>query len=147
MMRILGIDLGDKRIGLALSDPMGWTAQGLEVISGSGGSKNDIRKIRDIAVKHEVGKVVVGLPLNMNGSSGPRAEKARDFAGRLAKALDLPVEMWDERLTTAEAQRVLIDADVSRARRKQVIDKMAAILILQNYLDAGHRKAEPDSLA
>lgn len=137
----MGIDLGDKRIGVALSDPMGWTAQGLDVIPGGGGTKNDIKRIREIAEKHEVEKVVVGLPLNMDGSQGPRAEKARDFAGRLARVLNLPVELWDERLTTAEAERLLIEADIKRHKRRQVIDKMAAVLILQNYLDASGRRS------
>ncbi|MDD4334782.1 MAG: Holliday junction resolvase RuvX [Desulfotomaculaceae bacterium] len=135
-MRVLGLDLGDKRIGVALSDPLGWTAQGLAVIAGAGGAKSNIRRIREIAEEHEVEKVVVGLPLNMDGSAGPRAEKARAFAGRLAGALGLPVELWDERLTTVQAERLLIKADIKRARRRQVIDKMAAVLILQNYLDA-----------
>lgn len=134
-MRIMGLDLGDKRIGVALSDPMGWTAQGLEVIASKGSSEADIKKIKEVARQYEVERVIVSLPRNMNGSPGPRAEKARVFAGRLAKALELPVEMWDERLTTVAAERVLIEADMSRARRRQVIDKMAAALILQNYLD------------
>lgn len=138
-MRILGLDLGDKRIGVALSDPMGWTAQGLEVIPAAGGAKSDIKKIKEIAQKYEVEKVVVGLPLNMDGSPGPRAEKARAFAGRLAGVLGLPVETWDERLTTAEAERLLIEADMKRSKRRQVIDKMAAVLILQNYLDRAGR--------
>ena len=138
-MRVLGIDLGDKRIGVALSDPMGWTAQGLDVITGGGGSKGDIRRIREIAAKYEVEKVVVGLPLNMDGSSWPRAEKARDFASRLARAIGLPVELWDERLTTVEAERLLSEADMKRDKRRQVVDKMAAVLILQNYLDAAGR--------
>jgi putative Holliday junction resolvase len=137
-MRVLGIDLGDKRIGVALSDPMGWTAQGLDVIAG-GGSKGDLRRIREIAAKHGVEKVVVGLPLNMDGSPGPRAIKAREFADRLARSLGLPVELWDERLTTVEAERLLIEADMKRDKRRQVIDKMAAVLILQNYLDAAGR--------
>jgi putative Holliday junction resolvase len=144
-MRILGIDLGDKRIGLALSDPMGWTAQGLDVIAGAGGTNNDIKRIREVVAKHEVGKVIVGLPLNMDGSAGPRAEKARAFAQRLSRSLGLPVEMWDERLTTVEAQKRLIEVDMSRARRRQVIDQLAAILILQNYLDAKSRKIDPNS--
>ncbi len=138
-MRILGLDLGDKRIGVALSDPLGWTAQGLDVIPGAGGAKSDIKKIKEITQKYEVEKVVVGLPLNMDGSPGPRAEKARAFAGRLARVLGLPVELWDERLTTVEAERLLIEADMKRAKRRQVIDKMAAVLILQNYLDAASR--------
>lgn len=134
-MRILGLDLGDKRIGVALSDPLGWTAQGLSVLR-STGVRGDIRKIKELVTQHEVSKVVVGLPLNMDGSAGPRAEKARVFARRLGQVLELPVELWDERLTTVEAERLLIQADMRRAGRRQVIDKMAAVLILQNYLDA-----------
>jgi putative Holliday junction resolvase len=144
-MRILGIDLGDKRIGLALSDPMGWTAQGLDVIAGAGGTSNDIKRIREVVARHEVEKVIVGLPRNMDGSDGPRAEKARSFAQRLSKSLGLPVELWDERLTTVEAQKRLIEVDMSRARRRQVIDQAAAVLILQNYLDARSRKAKSDN--
>lgn len=134
-MRILGLDLGDKKIGVAVSDPMGWTAQGLEVIHRKGSSSGVIQRIQEIAGHYEVERIVVGLPRNMDGSPGPRAEKAKDFAGRLAKALDLPVEMWDERLTTVAAEKLLIEADMSRARRRQVIDKMAAVLILQGYLE------------
>lgn len=141
-MRVLGLDLGDKRIGVALSDPLGWTAQGLAVIASAGGTKSDLRRIKELAAKHEVEKVVVGLPLNMDGTAGPRAEKARVFADRLAGALGLPVELWDERLTTAQAERLLINADVKRAGRRQVIDKIAAVLILQNYLDAADRCAK-----
>lgn len=120
---------------MALSDPLGWTAQGLSVIH-SKGVAGDIRQIKELVTQHEVNKVVVGLPLNMDGSAGPRAEKARAFARRLGQVLGLPVELWDERLTTVEAERLLIQADMRRAGRRQVIDKMAAVLILQNYLDA-----------
>jgi putative Holliday junction resolvase len=141
-MRILGLDLGDKRIGVALSDPLGWTAQGLEVFENKGAGEAAIKKIKEVVLKHEVDKVIVGLPRNMDGSPGPRAEKARVFAGRLAKALNLPVEMWDERLTTVAAEKLLIEADMSRSRRRQVVDKMAAAIILQNYLDARSRKEE-----
>lgn len=139
-MRIMGLDLGDKRIGVALSDPLGWTAQGLEVFESKGAGEAAIRKIKELVRKHEVDKVIVGHPRNMDGSHGPRAEKARTFAGRLAKALNLTVELWDERLTTVAAEKLLIEADMSRSRRRQVIDKMAAVLILQNYLDACSRK-------
>lgn len=135
-MRIMGLDLGDKKIGVALSDPLGLTAQGLEVVANKGSNAAVIGRIKEIAGRYQVEKVVVGLPKNMDGSSGPRAEKARAFARQLARELELPVEMWDERLTTAAAERLLIGADVSRSRRKQVIDKMAASLILQGYLDS-----------
>lgn len=134
MMRILGIDLGDKKIGLALSDPMGWTAQGLGVIA-SKGLDADIAAIKEYIDRHEVEKVVIGLPLNMDGSSGPRAEKAKAFASRLEKKLKVPVAMTDERLTTVAAEKLLIEADLSRNKRRKVIDKMAAVIILQNYLD------------
>ncbi|MDD4237995.1 MAG: Holliday junction resolvase RuvX [Desulfotomaculaceae bacterium] len=134
-MRILGLDLGDKRIGVAMSDPMGWTAQGLEVITSKGSIDADIAKIKEYVERYEVEKIIVGLPLNMDGSSGPRAEKARAFADRLGKKLKVAVEMTDERLTTVAAQKLLIEADLSRAKRRKVIDKMAAALILQSYLD------------
>jgi putative Holliday junction resolvase len=135
MMRILGIDLGDKKIGLALSDPMGWTAQGLEVITSKGAIDEDISKIKEYVDQYEVEKIIVGLPLNMDGSSGPRAEKARAFAARLGKKLNIAVEMTDERLTTVAAERFLLEADLSRKKRRKVIDKMAAVMILQSYLD------------
>lgn len=134
-MRILGLDLGDKRIGVAMSDPMGWTAQGIAVITSKGSIEADIAKIKEYVERYEVEKVIVGLPLNMDGSSGPRAEKARAFANRMAKKLKVAVEMTDERLTTVAAQKLLIEADLSRAKRRKVIDKMAAVLILQSYLD------------
>jgi putative Holliday junction resolvase len=135
IMRILGLDLGDKKIGLALSDPMGWTAQGLEVIKSKGSIDADIAKIKEFVERYEVEKVIVGLPLNMDGSSGPRAEKARAFAERMGKRLNVAVEMTDERLTTVAAEKLLIEADMSRSKRRKVIDKMAAVLILQSYLD------------
>jgi len=136
----MGLDLGDKRIGVAVSDPMGWTAQGVEVIVSKGSSKADIEKIKEIVQKYEVEQIVVGLPINMNGSSGQRAEKTKVMANRLAGALHLPVALWDERLSTAQAEKVLIEADLSRSRRRQVVDKMAAALILQGYLDSCNRK-------
>jgi len=135
-MRIMGLDLGDKKIGVAMSDPLGWTAQGLEVIASKGSAEDDLKKIQEVARQYGVEKVVVGLPRNMDGSPGRRAKKAREFAGRLARVLDIPVDLWDERLTTVAAEKLLIEADLSRARRRQVIDKMAAVLILQNYLDS-----------
>ncbi|BAF59246.1 MAG: Holliday junction resolvase RuvX [Pelotomaculum sp.] len=138
-MRIMGLDLGDKKIGVALSDPMGWTAQGLDVIAVKGPPEASVERISELVRQYGVGKIVVGLPRNMNGSFGPRAERARAFAGCLAGALNLPVELWDERMTTLEAEKLLIEADLSRARRRQVIDKMAAVLILQSFLDSQGR--------
>ncbi|THF79951.1 Holliday junction resolvase RuvX [Cohnella fermenti] len=134
MPRIMGLDYGDKRIGVAVSDAFGWTAQGVEVIVRK--TEGDyLARIRDLVREHEVETIVVGLPKNMNGSIGPRGEICQAFAEELKQELNIAVNMWDERLTTVAAQRTLLEADVSRAKRKQVVDKMAAALLLQNYLD------------
>jgi len=132
----MGLDLGEKRIGVALSDPLGWTAQGLQVIPVSGSLENSIASIQTIVRQYEVERIIVGMPRNMDGSLSPLAKKAKQFAGLLSKRLGLPVEMYDERLTTLAAERVLLEADLSRSRRRKVVDKVAAVLILQGYLDA-----------
>ncbi|WP_080840628.1 Holliday junction resolvase RuvX [Cohnella massiliensis] len=134
-MRIMGLDYGDKRIGVALSDAFGWTAQGAEVIERK--KDNDyLVRIRELVRENEVESIVVGLPKNMNGTIGPRGEICMAFAEELRQKLNVPVELWDERLTTVAAERALLEADVSRSKRKQVIDKMAAAILLQNYLDS-----------
>lgn len=130
--RIMGLDLGDKTIGVAVSDLLGWTAQGVETIRRS---KQDMNRLRELVRSYEVEEVVIGLPKNMDGSLGPRAEKTMEFAGRLERELQLPIKTWDERLTTMAAERTLLEADLSRAKRKKVIDKMAAVFILQGYMD------------
>ncbi|TDF97694.1 Holliday junction resolvase RuvX [Paenibacillus piri] len=135
MKRLMGLDYGDKTIGIALSDELGWTAQGLEVIRRTT-AERDLGRLRDIIAQYKVEELVVGLPKNMNNTIGPRGEKCMEFARYLQETLEMPVHMWDERLTTVSAQRTLIEADVSRKKRKQVIDKMAAALILQNYMDS-----------
>ena len=140
-MRIMGLDFGDKRIGVAVSDPTGLIAQGLAVLERGKSLKADLLRVRDLAEKNEVETIVIGLPRNMDGSLGPQAEKVRMFGQKLAGLLDLPVKYWDERLTTMAAEKLLIQADVSRARRRKVIDKMAASLILQGYLDF-HSKSQ-----
>lgn len=139
-MRTLGLDVGTKTIGVALSDELGLTAQGRETLRRTA-LKADLAQLTSVAKNEHVGRIVVGLPLNMDGSEGPRAEATRKFAAAVEEALGLPVELWDERLTTAEAERVLLAADVSRKKRKAVIDRLAAQLILQSWLDA-HR-SEP----
>lgn len=133
-MRLMGLDVGNKTIGVALSDPFGWTAQGLEVIRRRG-LDHDLERLAGIIREHEVEKAVIGLPKNMNGSLGPQADVVQDFVREFTEKLQIPVEMWDERLTTVAAQRALLEADVSRKKRKQVIDKMAAVMILQGFLD------------
>ncbi|HDR7900747.1 Holliday junction resolvase RuvX [Bacillus cereus] len=135
-MRILGLDVGTKTVGVAISDEMGWTAQGLETIK-----INEERgyfgfdRISELVKQYNVDKIVVGLPKNMNGTIGPRGEACQQFAENLRELLQLDVVMWDERLSTMAAERLLISADVSRKKRKQVIDKMAAVVILQGFLD------------
>lgn len=135
MPRIMGLDYGEKRIGIAVSDELGMTAQGLETLEHANAEK-DLAAIRERVERLGVAHLVVGLPLNMNGTEGPKAAAARAFAERLKTALGLPCTLWDERLTTREAERVLIQGDVSRKRRRQVIDQLAAQLILQGYLDS-----------
>lgn len=135
MARMMGLDYGDKTIGVAVSDEFGWTAQGIEVIRRRK-PEDDLDRLRQLANEYEVTSIVVGLPKNMNNTIGPRGELCIAFSDTLKDALQMPVVMWDERLTTVSAQRTLLEADVSRKKRKQVVDKMAAALILQNYLDS-----------
>jgi putative holliday junction resolvase len=133
--RILCLDMGEKRIGLALSDPLGITAQGLEVWTRRN-RQADLDHLLQVANQHQVQQIVVGLPRHMDGRLGDAAASILEFAGALSEALGVPVTPWDERLTTAAAERMLIQADVSRRRRRQVVDQVAAVLILQSYLDS-----------
>ncbi len=137
-MRILGLDYGTKTTGVAVSDPMGWTAQGLEIIRREQDEhiKATLRRIDEICKEYKVEKIVLGLPKNMNNTLGERSEKTMEFKVKLENKLKLPVELWDERLSTVAAESILLEADVSRKKRKGVIDKLAATIILQNYLDA-----------
>lgn len=136
-MRTMGLDLGSKTIGVAISDAMGWTAQGLETIKINEEKKDfGLNRLKEIISEHEVSKIVLGFPKNMNGTVGPRAEASEAFAKVLEEKFRLPVQLWDERLTTMAAERVLLEADMSRSKRKKVIDKMAAVMILQGYLDS-----------
>ncbi|RKN80439.1 Holliday junction resolvase RuvX [Paenibacillus ginsengarvi] len=135
MGRIMGLDYGDKTIGVAVSDEFGWTAQGVEVIRRRKPEDDELR-LQQLTAEYEVQSIVVGLPKNMNNTIGPRGELCMAFAESLRESLRLPVSMWDERLSTAAAQRTLLEADVSRKKRKMVVDKMAAAIILQNYLDS-----------
>jgi putative holliday junction resolvase len=133
--RILGIDFGTKRIGLALSDPLGFTAQGLETLAVQNKQKT-LEHLVKLCSDLRVGEVVVGLPINMNGSMGPKAEEAKAWIEKLKVALSIPVSSWDERLTSREADRFMIEAGMSRAKQKKESDRMAATLILQNYLES-----------
>ena len=134
--RYLALDVGDKTIGLAVSDPLGLTAQGIETIRRKS-IKEDLKYLGDIISSYEIRGIVVGLPKNMNGTEGERCEMVRSFATKISnKYPDVDLKFWDERLTTVAAERLLIEADVSRKKRKKVIDKMAAVNILQGFLDS-----------
>ena len=136
-MRILGLDLGTKTLGVAVSDELGWTAQGVETIKIDEELGNlGLERLREIIQQYRIETVVLGFPRNMNGTVGPRGEASQRFAEVLRKEFGLPVVLWDERLSTMAAERMLIAADVSRKKRRQVIDKMAAVMILQSYLDS-----------
>ena len=135
MKKILGLDIGEKRIGIAVSDALGWTAQGVETYMRKG--EGDAAYIADKAKNLGAALVVAGLPLNMNGSEGPSAQNVRAFMAEV-QALGFDIAFQDERLTTVRAERTLIEADVSRKKRREVIDKLAAVYILGAYLDS-HR--------
>ncbi len=140
-MRILGLDVGTKNIGVALSDPFGLTAQNLGAIRRKGDLVADLKTLREIIETREVDTIVVGLPKNMNGTLGPSARMAQDFATEIGNISTLPIVFWDERLTTKMAESVMLEADMSRKKRRQKVDALAAVLILQNYLDyLGNKK-------
>lgn len=133
-MRIMALDLGSRTIGIACSDALLMTAQGIETIRRTS-LENDFSRLRELISEYEVHELVVGMPKNMNGTKGDRAEKTEEFVEKMKAVIDLPVTFWDERLSTVMAERQLIAADVSRKKRKGIIDKMAAVVILQGYLD------------
>ncbi len=134
-MRKMGLDFGDRTIGIAVSDELGWTAQAKGVIRRTD-LKKDLKILLDYIDKYQINEIVVGLPLNMDGSSGKRVEKTEAFVNFLKNNLEIPVVCWDERLTTIQAERILLEADMSRMKRKKVIDQLAASFILQSYLEA-----------
>lgn len=133
-MRIMALDVGSRTIGIACSDALLMTAQGIETIRRTSLEK-DFHRLAELIEEYEVHELVVGMPKNMNGTKGERAEKTEEFVEKMKEVISLPVTFWDERLSTVMAERQLIAADVSRKKRKDVIDKMAAVVILQGYLD------------
>ena len=137
-MRILGLDYGSKTVGVAVSDPLGLTAQGVETIWRKQENKlrQTLARIEELISEYQVERIVLGYPKNMNNTIGERAEKSLEFQQMLERRTGLPVIMWDERLTTVEANRTLIEACVRRENRKQYMDKLAAVFILQGYLDS-----------
>lgn len=132
--RVLALDLGRKRIGLALSDPLGITAQGLPTLQRTT-IREDLAALAAIARDHEVGLILLGHPLNMSGSEGRQAVYTRDFADRITERIGLPVRFWDERLTSVEAGRILRDSGISIQKRARAVDQMAAVILLESFLD------------
>ena len=142
-MRILGLDYGSKTMGVAVSDPLGFTAQGVEIIRRKSENKmrQTLARIEELIAQYQVEEIVLGLPKNMNNTLGDRAEKSLELKETLERRTGLPVVMWDERLTTVSANRVLMETGVRRENRKEHVDEIAAVFILQGYLDyLSHQK-------
>lgn len=138
-MRILGLDYGEKKLGLAVSDEMGITAQGLPTLMRKGREK-DLAALEKVIRQFGVEEIVIGYPLRLNGTEGIQCEKVNRFAGILEKRFSVPILKWDETLTTSQAEEILTEARVSRKKRKAVVDKLAAMIILQGYLDHSKKK-------
>lgn len=134
-MRILGLDIGDRRIGVAVSDPMGWTAQAVCVIERRS-QDADLQRIAELVTDLGVSGIVCGLPVNMNGTRGPQSHKVEQFSSEIGNATGVPVELWDERLSTVAASRVLDESGMNWRKKRKVVDMTAACLILQSYLDS-----------
>ena len=136
-MRILGIDYGDVRTGVAISDPLGYTAQGLESIYHKDSEKKLLNRIGEIIKEYNVELIVIGFPLNMNATKGPRVEKTELFIKKLIDTFDIPIEQIDERLTTVAAHKTMTELGISKQKKKNIVDTMSAVYILQMYLDRG----------
>lgn len=135
-MRIMGIDYGDSRIGVAISDPLAWTARGVETITQKGNIVNAIERIKQIAEDYDIKKIIVGFPMNMNGTIGVRAEKTLEFIEMLRERINIEIIKWDERLSTVAANRTLRELGFKVSRKRDVVDQVAAVYILQGYLDS-----------
>jgi putative Holliday junction resolvase len=138
-LRFLGLDIGDRKIGIAVSDELGWIAQGVETYFRRN-IEEDIKYLSQVISRYKPEKIVIGLPINMNGTLGPQAEKVKEFSSKLQEKLQQQIIFWDERLTTVAAEKTLIQADMSRKKRKKKVDMLAAIFILQSYLDANSKR-------
>ncbi len=133
--RILSLDVGSKTIGLAVSDPLGLTAQGLETIRRKN-KRTDFEQLRQVIARYEVREIVVGYPLHMSGDASPQSRRVSEFAEEVRQRFNLPVHLWDERLTSTQANRVLRESEMSIRRRAEVVDRLAAVLILQSFLES-----------
>lgn len=145
-MRIMGLDYGSKTVGVAVSDPLGLTAQGIEIVRRKSETKlrQTLARIEEIAKEYSVEKIVLGFPKHMNNDIGERAEKSLEFKEMLERRTGLPVVMWDERLTTVEADRTMMETGIRRENRKEYVDMIAAVFILQGYLDylSNHKETQ-----
>ncbi len=141
--RVLGLDVGARRIGIAVSDPLGITAQGLETLQRRN-KRRDFEYLERLIRQYEIKEVVVGLPLRMSGAEGTQSEKMRAFAEELRKRIQIPVHLWDERLTSAEANRFLRETELSIEKRGKAVDRMAAVLILQGWMESRATAARPE---
>lgn len=141
-MRIMGLDFGSKTLGVAICDPFGWTAQGIETIRRKDVTNlvQTLDRLMQIIEEYQVEKIILGLPINMNNTEGERVEKTKNFRKHLEKRTKIPIEFWDERLSTVGAERSMLEADLSRKKRGEIIDMMAAVYILQGYLDSMKNK-------
>lgn len=146
-MRIMGLDFGSKTVGVAISDPLLITAQGIEIIRRKEENKQrqTLARIEELIVEYEVTEIVLGLPKHMNATEGDRVEKTREFADKLERRTGLPVVFWDERLTTVAADKAMMEAGIRRENRKEYVDKIAAVLILQGYLEQRAQKKEQEN--
>lgn len=143
-MRIMGLDFGSRTVGVAVSDPLGITAQGIEIIRRERESmlRHTLARLEELIMEYQVGEIVLGLPKNMNDTLGDRAQKTLAFREKLERRTGLPVTMWDERLTTVSADRVMMEAGIRRENRRDYVDKLAAVFILQGYLDSLQHRGE-----
>ncbi|MCR4436928.1 MAG: Holliday junction resolvase RuvX [Clostridiales bacterium] len=139
-MRIMGIDYGDSRIGIAVSDPMGWTAQGIETICWKGSLDKPVSRIRRLVGEYNIEKIIVGFPRNMDGTVGFRGEKTLEFIEALKKKIHVEIVKWDERLTTVAAQRTMHEMGIKTSKKKSLVDQIAATYILQGYLDSSGKR-------
>lgn len=141
---MMGLDVGDKTVGVAVSDELGISAQPLTIIRRTESIKKDLAEVRRLVEEYAVERIVIGLPLMLNGTVGVQAQKVEEFAEGLRRRVRVPIVMWDERLSTSEIERMLISDDQSRAKRKEVVDKLAASIILRSYMDSPQSRIQDE---
>ncbi|MBN3038861.1 MAG: Holliday junction resolvase RuvX [Candidatus Omnitrophica bacterium] len=144
-MRILALDVGEKNIGLAISDELGWTAQGLPTLRYQENTEA-LLEITNVVKENNVSEIVVGMPINMDGSLGKKAKEVVSFLESLQKEVSVPIKLWDERMSSVQAEKLMLKADLSRKKRKKKVDQLAAQIILQTYLDSRGNTSQKDDV-